>query len=92
MNRNLLYQNLGICFQEDIFFEYLTVNEHLKFMMDIKKDKFNQDQIDNLLKDLDLIMLKNQMCLTLSGGQKRKLSIALALIGNSKIVLLRCFF
>ena len=63
-NRNLLYQNLGVCFQEDIFFPYLTINEHLKFMMEIKKDKFNQDQVDNLLKDLDLIMLKNQMCLT----------------------------
>ena len=54
-NRNLLYQNLGVCFQEDIFFQYLTINEHLKFMMDVKKDEFNQDQVDNLLKDLDLL-------------------------------------
>ena len=85
-NRNLLYQNLGLCFQEDIFFPYLTINEHLKFIVDIKKDKdkFNQDQVDNLLKDLDLI----EECLTLSGGQKRKLCVAMALIGNSKIVLL----
>ena len=89
-NRNLLYQNLGVCFQEDIFFPYLTINEHLKFIVDIKKDKdkFNQEQIDNLLKDLDLIDQKNQVCSTLSDGQKRKLCIALALIGNSKIVLL----
>ena len=88
-NRNLLYQNLGVCFQEDIFYPYLTINEHLKFIMDIKKkDTFNQEQIDNLLKDLDLIDQKNQVCSTLSDGQKRKLCIALALIGNSKIVLL----
>ena len=87
-NRNLIYQNLGLCFQEDIFFPYLTINEHLKFIMDIKKDKFNQDQVDNLLKDLDLIGQKNQPCLTLSGGQKRKICVAMALIGNSKIVLL----
>jgi len=87
-NRNLLHQNLGVCFQEDIFFYYLTINEHLKFMIDVKKNKFNQDQIDNILKDLELIGQKNQICFTLSGGQKRKLCIALALIGNSKIVLL----
>jgi len=87
-NENLLYQNLGLCFQEEIFFPYLTINEHLKFMVDIKKVKFNKEQIDNLLKDLDLTEQKNQVCLTLSGGQKRKLSIALALFGNSKIVLL----
>jgi len=87
-NRNLLYQDLGLCFQEDIFFPYLTINEHLKLLMEIKKDKFNQDQVDNLLKDLDLIGQKNQESLTLSCGQKRKLCIALALIGNSKIILL----
>ena len=87
-NRKLLYQNLGVCFQEDIFFPYLTINEHLKFMMEIKKDKIDQAQVDKLLKDLDLLAIKNRMCVTLSGGLKRKLSIALSLIGNSKIVLL----
>ena len=63
----MIYQNLGLYFQEEIFFPYLNINEHLKFIVDIKKDKdkFNQDQVDNLLKDLDLIEHKNQECLTL---------------------------
>ena len=41
-----------------------------------------------MLKDIELEDVKDQQSKTLSGGQKRKLSVAIAMIGNSKIVLL----
>jgi ATP-binding cassette subfamily A (ABC1) protein 3 len=41
-----------------------------------------------MIKDIDLLPAKDQISKTLSGGQKRKLSVGIALIGNSKIVLL----
>ena len=41
-----------------------------------------------MLIDIDLVDVKSQLSSTLSGGQKRKLSVAIAMIGNSKIVLL----
>jgi ATP-binding cassette subfamily A (ABC1) protein 3 len=41
-----------------------------------------------MLEDIDLTDQKNQLSKSLSGGQKRKLSVAIALIGDSKIVML----
>ena len=41
-----------------------------------------------MLKDIDLYEVRDQRAKTLSGGQKRKLSVAIALIGDSKIVML----
>ena len=41
-----------------------------------------------MLKDVDLIGYKDIMAKNLSGGNRRKLSVAIALIGGSKFVLL----
>lgn len=41
-----------------------------------------------MLADLDLTDQRNQPAHTLSGGQKRKLSVAISMIGNSKIIML----
>ena len=87
-NKDYLYSNLGLCQQEDIFFDYLTVEEHLEYMCQIKGSKVNHQEINELIAKIDLAQKKNALCSTLSGGQKRKLCIALALIGNSKIILL----
>ena len=87
-NKDYLYKNIGLCQQEDIYFDYLTVEEHLKYMCKIKKSKVDDNEINNLIKNIGLENKKNSFCGTLSGGQKRKLCIALALIGDSKIILL----
>ena len=41
-----------------------------------------------MIKDIDLVDVEHQLAHTLSGGQKRKLSVGIAMIGNSKIVIL----
>ena len=87
-NKKYLYENIGLCQQEDIYFDYLTVEEHLKYMCKIKGSKVNYNEIDELMNKIGLLPKKDALCGTLSGGQKRKLCIALALIGNSKIILL----
>ena len=87
-NKNYLYENIGLCQQEDIFFEYLTVQEHLEYMCKIKGSKINKKEIQELINKIELTPKKDALCSTLSGGQKRKLCIALALIGGSQIILL----
>jgi ABC-type multidrug transport system ATPase subunit len=42
-------------------------------------------KIDDLLIKVDLLESKNTLSVNLSGGQKRKLSIAIALIGDPKV-------
>ena len=87
-NKKYLYENIGLCQQEDIFFDYLTVREHLEYMCKIKGSKINKKEINELINKIDLAPKKDALCSTLSGGQKRKLCIALALIGGSQIIIL----
>ena len=88
LNKDYLYKNIGLCTQEDLFFEDLTVEEHLRLMSELKGQKTNMNEIYNLIQSLDLYKKKDDFAKNLSGGQKRKLCIALALIGNSKLILL----
>ena len=44
--------------------------------------------VTKMLDDIDLTIVKDQISKTLSGGQKRKLSVAIAMIGDSKVVML----
>lgn len=83
-------QIMGVCPQHDVLFELLTVEEHLSFFYDMKgaDPKLKKAEIEKLLKDLGLIDQRNKQAMTLSGGNKRKLSVGIALCGQSKFVLL----
>jgi len=87
-NKDLIYQNIGLCQQQDIFFDYLNVQEHLQYIYDIKGIPRNFNEIQELILKLDLSNAQFSVCNTLSGGQKRKLCIALALLSGGKITIL----
>ncbi|XP_063704504.1 phospholipid-transporting ATPase ABCA3-like [Culicoides brevitarsis] len=81
--------SLGLCPQHNILFDELTVREHIVFFSRLKgldKGAVNAE-VD---KYVDLIELRdkiNSQSKTLSGGMKRKLSVAISLCGGSKVVL-----
>ena len=52
------------------------------------KQNYNENEIDNMLDLINLSDKKHALSKTLSGGMKRKLSVAIAFIGGSKIVIL----
>ena len=68
----------------------MTVEEHLDYYARIKgivKSK-RKELIDRAIKDLNLDSHRKKQAGSLSGGNKRKLSVAMAVLGNPPIILL----
>uniref|UniRef100_A0A3B5BFF2 ABC transporter domain-containing protein n=1 Tax=Stegastes partitus TaxID=144197 RepID=A0A3B5BFF2_9TELE len=83
----LIRRSLGLCPQHDVLFDNLTVREHLLFYAQVSHYKI-PDEVDRIIRILNLEDKRQARSKTLSGGMKRKLSIGIALIGDSKVVML----
>uniref|UniRef100_A0A3P8UFW8 ATP binding cassette subfamily A member 5 n=1 Tax=Cynoglossus semilaevis TaxID=244447 RepID=A0A3P8UFW8_CYNSE len=83
-------QLVGICPQFNIIFDVLTVEEHLRIFAAIKgiRPTDTDAEVTRVLKDLDLEKIKTAQAKNLSAGQKRKLSVGIAILGDPKILLL----
>ena len=86
--------NLGICLQHDCLFPAMTVREHIQFFSRLKglysemTNSEAEEHIDQIIRDVALFEKRNTFSKNLSGGMKRKLSVAMAFCGGSKVVLL----
>ena len=82
--------SMGVCPQHDVLFENLTVREHILFFAQLKGHSYElADQ--EAVQLTDLFHLDSRLDHTgseLSGGQKRKLSVAIAVCGGSKFIVL----
>uniref|UniRef100_A0A4W2DW59 ABC transporter domain-containing protein n=1 Tax=Bos indicus x Bos taurus TaxID=30522 RepID=A0A4W2DW59_BOBOX len=83
-------ENLGFCPQGDLLFNDLTLSEHLFFYSMVKNihQKMSSNEINHILSTFDLLEKRDTFSKSLSGGTKRKLSIIIALLGGSKVVIL----
>uniref|UniRef100_M0RA83 ATP binding cassette subfamily A member 5 n=1 Tax=Rattus norvegicus TaxID=10116 RepID=M0RA83_RAT len=81
---------IGICPQSDMNFDVLTVEENLSILASVKGIPANNiiQEVQKVLLDLDMQAIKDNQAKKLSGGQKRKLSLGIAVLGNPKILLL----
>ena len=63
---------------------------NLNFFIFFKGMKENQvsSAVSGILNDIDLMEKRDTLSKQLSGGQKRKLSVGIALIGDPKIIFL----
>lgn len=83
-------RSIGLCPQENIIFNELTVAQHLRLfamLKDYPNEKI-EAEIDQLLNLLKLADKKNVLATKLSGGMKRKLSLGIALVGETETLIL----
>uniref|UniRef100_A0A8C0LAF9 ATP-binding cassette sub-family A member 3-like n=1 Tax=Canis lupus dingo TaxID=286419 RepID=A0A8C0LAF9_CANLU len=83
-------KNLGFCPQQDLLFNDMTISEHLFFYscLSLIYQNMYSMEIDHMLSTFNLLEKRDTLSKALSGGMKRKLSIIIALMGGSQVVLL----
>jgi ATP-binding cassette subfamily A (ABC1) protein 3 len=83
-------RTLGVCPQQNVLFPTLTCMEHLRIYATIKGVPSRDVEAAAIekLREVGLEAKADARSATLSGGMKRRLQMALALIGPSRVVLL----
>ncbi|XP_029967304.1 ATP-binding cassette sub-family A member 12 isoform X4 [Salarias fasciatus] len=91
-NIDKIRKELGVCMQYDVLFDHMTTKEHLLLYGQIKAPHWSprelREQVRTILEETGMYAHRHKRVGTLSGGMKRKLSISIAFIGGSRLVVL----
>lgn len=81
-------KELGFQFQNDSFLKAVKVKEYIKlyhYFYDSSKNNYDPKKIFDMLK---INELENKYAYNLSGGEKKRLSLYLSIIGSKKVIIL----
>ncbi|MFI8876685.1 ABC transporter ATP-binding protein/permease [Streptomyces sp. NPDC055243] len=98
-NRNLykqfaeLRQRIGLVPQDDILHKELTVKKALKYAAKLRfpsdtSEQEREQRIDEVLRELKLDIHKEKKVTSLSGGQRKRVSVALELLTKPSLIFL----
>ena len=91
-NYDYLKTQIGYVPQDDIVHQQLTVEECLYYTSKIRLDKPSDNKIDTkinqVLKDLNISHIKHNLISEISGGQRKRVSIAVELLTDPLILFL----
>ena len=81
---------MGVCPQFDLLWPQLSVEEHLYFYARLKgiPSKEIDRKVNTALQDVKLTKFRAFPSSSLSGGMRRRLSVAISLVGDPQIVFL----
>ena len=89
-NFEAIKTKFGYCPQYDAIFEYMTVYENLEFYAKLKgvKEEFLNKLVNDIIYEMKLDEFIKKISGRLSGGNKRKLSVAISMLCNPPVILL----
>lgn len=87
-NKTLALMNIGVVAQEILCDPFLSVYEMLSFQSGYYGLKNNDDWIEEILENLGLTEKIQTPCRLLSGGMKRRVMVALALVHKPPLIVL----
>nr|XP_034973105.1 phospholipid-transporting ATPase ABCA7 [Zootoca vivipara] len=87
---DVIQRTMGVCPQHNVLFDILTVEEHIWFYGRLKGLSGEQvrKETEQIIQDVGLPHKRRDQTKNLSGGMQRKLSVAIAFVGGSKVVIL----
>lgn len=85
-----IFLTMGVCPQHDILWGDLTVEEHLYFYARLKGVPVQEEraEVEKAISRVSLTKFARRLSRGLSGGEKRRLSIAISLMGDPGVVFL----
>jgi ABC-type multidrug transport system ATPase subunit len=86
-------RSIGFVYQQDMFLADLTAREHLDFAAKLRKPRNMSDAdklaaVDKVMEELAMTGFANSRISCLSGGEKKRCSIAGELLADSRILVL----
>jgi ABC-type Na+ transport system ATPase subunit NatA len=83
-------QMIGVCKQDDYLWPNLSAKEHLDIFAGLRgvDPNLHDSIVEKWLESVDLTLIKHKYSAAFSGGMKRRLSVALATIGERPLVIL----
>ena len=88
VNNSQSSKMIGYCPQFSVLYDNLTVREHLQFYARLKSGKNEDKDVRLMMNKMNILDKSDTLSCNLSEGIRRRLSVALAFIGDSKVVIL----
>ncbi|KAG0371471.1 hypothetical protein BGX24_001628 [Mortierella sp. AD032] len=85
---SLVHSKIGVCPQHDILWDDLTIADHMLFYSRLRgvPPALEQQSVDYAIASVSLTKLRDRQVKGLSGGERRRVSIAIALLGDNRVI------